>query len=468
MQSSVSLQLSEVILRVADSGDYSTLRGAKERLLHGLGVALGSAGLPASEVAWRTMRDQAGACRVIGRTTTLTPGAAAFVNAVAAHNSLQEDCGPGGLAEGSHPGTYVLPAGLAAAEQCGASGRDFLRGIIAGYEAVSRIGMAAPDSIVGRGFRPVPVMAPFGAAAAAAVVRGADAGQLAAALSIAANLSSGFGQGILEGTMEPYLHAGFGTRNGMLAADLAVAGAVAARGALDGRYGFFAVYGGAEPDLDALLGDRARAGVNRVGSKRFAACLQNQQTMELALDVIAPRLSMEDALSVTLLRPAKGANGTHSPGVDQLPPYGTMLQAQMAARFTAAAALLGRPVEEVGYFAAAMNDAEAMALAARIELRESPDESVSLELRLHEGPVRVFRSSSAAGLFPAPDVLLARFRKRAEAAIGDRAPLAVALIERMEAIDNVRELTALLAPAERRLAPGDDGIADAGQRPDAA
>lgn len=444
MHGSVNVQLSEVILAAADSKDAAVLRGVSDRLLHGLGVALRSAGLPASEMAWRAMRERAGDCRVIGRPATLAPDAAAFVNAVAAHNSLQEDCGPGGLAEGSHPGTYVLPAALAATEHAGGSGRDLVRGIIAGYEAVSRIGQAAPASIVTRGFRPVPVMAPFGAAAAAAVVNGADAGQLAAALAIAANLSSGFGQGIGEGTMEPYLHAGFGTRNGMLAAELAFAGAVTARGALDGRYGFFAVFGGQAPDLAALLGDRDSVGVNRVGSKRFAACLQNQQTMELALDVVAPQVALADVASLVLLRPAKGTNGTHSPGVDALPPYGSMLQAQMAARFTAAAALLGRPVEDVGYFVNAMNDAEALALAGRIELRESPDDSVGLELGLRDGSTRVFRSASSQGLYPSTDVLLARFRTRAEAAIGDRAALAIDMIERVESLDDVRELTALL------------------------
>jgi 2-methylcitrate dehydratase PrpD len=449
MPSSVTLRLSEVILAVADGSDRRVLHGAKERLFHGLGVALSSSGLSASEAAWRAMMERAGGCRVIGRQGTLTPDAAAFVNAVAAHNSLQEDCGPGGLAEGSHPGTYVLPAALAAAEQCGASGHDFIRGIIAGYEAVSRVGQAAPASIVERGFRPVGVMAPLGAAAAAAAVRGSDAGQLAVALSLAANLSSGFGQGIFEGTMEPYLHAGFGARNGLLAAEMALAGATAASAALDGPYGFFAAFAGAEPDLEALLGERDSAGVNRVGSKRFAACLQNQQTMELALDVVAPRLSMSDVLSVALIRPARGTNGTHSPGVDQPPPYGSMLQAQMAARFTAAAALLGRPVEDVGYFATATEDAEAMALAARIELRESADESVALELRLSGGPVQVFRSSSSAGLFPSSEVITERFRKRAEDAIGDRAALAAKLIEQIESIDDVRELTALLAGSAR-------------------
>src|ERR1700683_582048 len=124
MQSSVSLQLSEAILAVADGKDSTTLRGVKERLFHGLGVALRSAGLPASEAAWEAMNGRAGACRVIGRSTTLAPDAAAFVNAVAAHNGLQEDCGPGGLAEGSHPGTYVLPAALAAAEPSARGGRD--------------------------------------------------------------------------------------------------------------------------------------------------------------------------------------------------------------------------------------------------------------------------------------------------------------------------------------------------------
>jgi 2-methylcitrate dehydratase PrpD len=446
-QVSLSRALSDVILRVVDDPDPATVQGAKDRVFHGFGVALRSTGLPASEVAWATMRSRVGECRVIGRSATLAPEAAAFVNAVAAHNSLQEDCGPGGLAEGSHPGTYVLPAALAVAESTGASGRDLLRGIVAGYEAVSRIGLGAPGTIVQRGFRPVPIMAPFGAAAAAAVVRGATPDQLAAAISIAGNLSSGFGQGILEGTMEPYFHAGFGTRNGMLAADLALEGAVTSAGALDGAYGFFRAFAGAEPNLTALLGPRESAGVNRVGSKRFAACLQNQQTMELAFDRIASARILDAVASIRLLRPGRGTNGTNSPGVDQPPPYESMLQTQMAARFTTAAALLGRTVEDVDYFSRALDDAEAMALAARIELRESPDDGISLELDMADGSTRIFRSDSSAGLYPSSAVIRARFDMRAAAVIGDRAPEVSGLIQRLESVADVHELTALLVGA---------------------
>ena len=122
-----------------------------------------------------------------------------------------------------------------------------------------------------------------------------------------------------------------------------------------------------------------------------------------------------------------------------------MLQTQMAARFTAAAALLGRNVEDVDYFAGALDDAEAMALAARIELRESPDNSVSLELAMVDGSTRTYRSDSSAGLYPSSAVILERFSRRAAAVIGGRAPLAARLIQGLESVADVRDLTALLA-----------------------
>ena len=319
--------------------------------------------------------------------------------------------------------------------------------MIAGYEVVSRIGSSAAATIVERGFRPVPVMAPFGAAAAAAVVRGANTDQLAAAISIAANLSSGFGQGILEGTMEPYLHAGFGARNGMLAADLALAGAVTSLGALDGPYGFFRTYAGVDSDEEALLTARGSAGVNRVGSKRFAACLQNQQTMELALDTISADLVLADIVTVTLRRPSRGTNGTNSPGVAQSPPYASMLQLQMAARFTTAAALLGRPVDEVGYFANALSDAEAMALAGRIMLEESSDTGISIEITMSDGTRNLFPSDSSDGLYPSTQTIIDRFSRRAKFALGEHTQQVIGLVRDLESVSDVRTLTVLLRGA---------------------
>ena len=136
----------------------AAVEAAKSRLLHALGVGLASRDLPAVRVAWDAVSDTTGGCVAVGRPTRVPDRGAAFYNGVAGHSSLLEDCGPGGLREGSHPGTYVIPAALAAAESGRAGGRRLLLGIVAGYEAVSRLGAAAPEEIVARRFRPIAVM----------------------------------------------------------------------------------------------------------------------------------------------------------------------------------------------------------------------------------------------------------------------------------------------------------------------
>ena len=441
----LSMTLSRTLSRLVGDGlTAEILLGAKGRLLHGLGVAFGASRLPASQVAWATVSGSLGRSLVVGQPWRLSPDAATFVNAVTGHNSLQEDCGPGGLAEGSHPGTYVLPAALAAAEASGASGLNVLRGVVAGYEAVSRLGAAAPAGISQRRFRPVPLMAPFGAAAGASTVLAGDLDQVSAAINVAANTACGFSQSIFEGTMEPYLHAGFGARNGLLAAQLAMAGVVTAGRSLEGPFGFFETFGGAPPDAAAISATRADAAVNRVGSKRFPACLQNQESMALALDCGPAGIDLADVDRITLVRPAKGTNGTESPGVSRRPPYDNMLHAQMAARFTAAAALMKRPVEDIAYFETAASDRDVSALAARIDLRESVDASVSIELVLRDGSTRTISGDASDTVHPDFQVLRSRFLQRAAPVLGERAVVAAELIADLESVADIAELTAAL------------------------
>jgi 2-methylcitrate dehydratase PrpD len=441
----LSTTLSRTLSRLTAEGlTDELLTAAKGRLLHGWGVAFGASRLPASRLAWTTLRGSRGGCLVVGQPWRLTAEAATFVNAVTGHNSLQEDCGPGGLAEGSHPGTYVLPAVLAAAEAAGASGLAALRGVLAGYEAVSRLGAAAPAGISQRRFRPVPLMAPFGAAAGAVTVLGGDLGQVSAAVNVAANTACGFSQSILEGTMEPYLHAGFGARNGLLAAQLAMAGVVTAGRSLEGPFGFFETFGGAQPDAAAISAAHPDAAVSRVGSKRFPACLQNQESMALALDHVPAEIDLADVERITLERPANGTNGTSSPGVSREPPYGNMLHTQMAARFTAAAALMKRPVEDIAYFETAAQDAEVCALAARIGLRESADAAVRIELLLRDGSTRTISGDASDAVHPTFEVLRERFLRRAVPVLGERAFAAAGLIGTLENVADIAELTRAL------------------------
>jgi 2-methylcitrate dehydratase PrpD len=429
--------------RLADLGRpplaAAAREAAKDRLLHGIGVTLTSCQFPAAVVAWRSVRSESGGCTVLGRPARLSPEAAAFANAVAAHSSLQEDCGPGGLRDGSHPGTYVIPAAMAAAEASGASGTQLLTALAVGYEAVGLLGEIAPPSIVARRFRPVGILGPIGAAAAAAALLGCSPAQMAAALSIAANTAAGFGQGFVAGSMEPYLHAGFAARNGMLAARLAAEGAAAAPDAFEGPFGLFQTYGGtAGQPLTAGSGPA----IGRLGTKRYAACLQNQETIALIIGDLPVPVDAARISHVRVFRPSTPGNGTASPGVGSSPPFGSMLQRQMSARFTAAAALLGRPVDDARYFDSAAGDDSAAAVASRIELISTEDGPVRVEVTLADGEELVAEGDRSGVLRPEPAEIRARFRARAGSVLGPAAADDVARI--VGQLETERDITRLM------------------------
>ncbi len=74
-----------------------------------------------------------------------------------------------------HPGAVVIPAALAVAERQGASGRDVLRAIVAGYELTIRTSLAAGTlSMRRRGWHITGLCGTFGAAAAAGQLLGLD------------------------------------------------------------------------------------------------------------------------------------------------------------------------------------------------------------------------------------------------------------------------------------------------------
>lgn len=447
MDSGLTAQLARRVGAIA-RGDITdaAIEAARSRLYHALGVSLRSSSLPAAAVAWEAVQPSAGPCTVIARRHGVSADDAAFVNGVIGHSSLQEDCGPGGLRDGSHPGTYVIPAAMAAAERAGATGRQFLLALIAGYEAVGRIGLVAPPEIVSRRFRPLSVMGPFGAAAAAAAVEGSTDDQIAAALDVAATMAGGTTQGIFDGTMEPYAQAGIAARNGLLAARLGRAGTHTSRASLEGEFGFFQTFGGLVPsagDLGERSDDYAITGL---GTKPFAACLQNQLTIGLIVAGVPGGLPAERVEGVTVRRPHKGTNGLDSPGVSRKPPFANMLSAQMSARFTAAAAVLGQAVDDPAYYHSAFADEDVVAVAERVELVPADDDSVTVEIRLAGGAPIVLTHENGLGewLFPSAAEIRARFLLRAEPVLGGESARVAELVDKLEDLADLRELTVSL------------------------
>lgn len=136
-----------------------------------------------------------------------------------------------------HLGTVVVPAALAVAEQIGASGKQLITAIAAGYEIGARVGEAVnPDSYFF--WHTTGTAGTFGAAAAAAKLLTLDAEQTAHCLGSAGSQAAGLWEFLQEGAMSKTLHAGKAAFNGIFAAFLAKEGFTGATKILEGEKGF--------------------------------------------------------------------------------------------------------------------------------------------------------------------------------------------------------------------------------------
>ena len=137
----------------------------------------------------------------------------------------------------THPGTSVLPAAFVGAEASGATGKEYITAIAAGYEVSERMAADFIPTVMARGFHAGPVFGIFGAAVAAAKVMRFTEDQVNAAIALAVNLA---GSNLESGG----LREGAAVRNAMLAVALAKQGSRGRETALEGPAGFYHAYAG--------------------------------------------------------------------------------------------------------------------------------------------------------------------------------------------------------------------------------
>ena len=164
------------------------------------------------------------------------PRHAALLNATAAHTVEFDDIHRD---SGLHPGAPTIAAALAVAQDQGLAMEDLLRAIIAGYEVGCRIALAVQPSHY-RHWHTTGTVGTFGAAAAGALLLGADAAQMGNALATAATMASGLQQAFRGAGMSKPLHPGHAADAGLLAARIAMAGVTGAPDVLHGPVGFAA------------------------------------------------------------------------------------------------------------------------------------------------------------------------------------------------------------------------------------
>jgi hypothetical protein len=215
---------------------------AKGVTLEALASALVAHDMPASKQALALMQEEeaggGGVATVLCNGARLTKAGAAFVNTETIFAGGKWDT----FRMLTHPGTAILPAALVAAEVSGASGRDFLIAVAAGYEVMERMAAEFIPTVMSRGFHAGPVFGIFGAAIAAAKLGGLDENQVHGAIAQCVNLASGNLEGARSGGRS--LREGGAVRNALLAVALAKHGTPGGETTLEGEAGFYHSYAG--------------------------------------------------------------------------------------------------------------------------------------------------------------------------------------------------------------------------------
>ncbi len=200
--------------------------------------------------------DGKGESTVFGDAKTWTPAVAALLNGALGHSLDFDDT----HADSSlHPSAPVVPAAFAIGEMVGASGRDVLTAIVAGYEVCCRLGNALdPTSHYARGFHPTATAGTYGAAAAAAKLFGLSQEQIIAAFGVSGSQAAGSLQFLVNGAWNKRYQVGAAAMNGVIAATLARNDFIGSSRSVEGKRGLLVGYS------DNTHPDKAVAGLAQI------------------------------------------------------------------------------------------------------------------------------------------------------------------------------------------------------------
>jgi 2-methylcitrate dehydratase PrpD len=177
--------------------------------------------------------------QVIGTPIITSAINAAMVNGIMAHADETDDFDP---RYRIHPGASIVPAALAMAEREKASGMNFLKGVVAGYDIACRIIRSlGADSLTKAGRSTHSVGNVFGAAVAAASILKLEPESVRYVLSYTAQQASGtlYWARDEEHIEKGFLFGGMPARNGVTAAIFGQLGFTGVRDAFSGENNFF-------------------------------------------------------------------------------------------------------------------------------------------------------------------------------------------------------------------------------------
>ena len=225
-----------------EQATVESISTVKAAFLDFFGVTYRGAAEDASKIAFNTVDEIFSGnsylnlyASVIGRNVKTNILSAAFLNAVSAH-VLELDDGHRGAQ--IHLGAVIFPTALAIAESHDLSGKEFLEGVIVGYEVGILLGKIVNPNHRNKGFHTTGTIGTFIAGAVASKLLKLDEKQILNALGLRGTQAAGLLESDHGGSMGKVLHAGKAAYNGLLSALLARNGFTGSGTIFEGDEGF--------------------------------------------------------------------------------------------------------------------------------------------------------------------------------------------------------------------------------------
>jgi 2-methylcitrate dehydratase PrpD len=282
-----------------DSIPAAVLRRTEDLFLDWAGSALAgksARAVQAIEAYACSMGPADGSAEVLITRRMTSPHFAAMVNAAASHVVEQDDVHNGSV---FHPAAVVFAPALAVAQAIGASGRDFLAAVVAGYEVGIRVGEFLGRSHY-RIFHTTATAGTLAAAAATGRLLNLDAAQMLHAFGSAGTQAAGLWEFLRDAADSKQLHCAHAASVGLASAYLAQGGFTGARQILEGAQGMAAgMSSDADPArLTTELGSRWATA--ETSFKVHASCRHTHPSADALLLLMREhRLKPDDIAAVT-------------------------------------------------------------------------------------------------------------------------------------------------------------------------
>lgn len=396
-----------------------------------------------------------GKATVMGCGLGLTAAHAAMLNSASAHALDYDNISLTVSAFVTTPALFALLA--VAEEDGGASGQSLIEALVAGYEVEAAIARGLGVEHYAGGWHSTATLAHFGAAVAVSRLLGHDVDRMRHAIGVAASEASGLRNWV--GNMLKVYHIGKAARNGVNAARLVQHGFIGHPSALEIEWGFCNAFNGkGHYDLRAML-DGLGQPYDLVDPglviKMYPCCGLVHSVIDGVIDLarehdVAPAQVKHARVSVHELVP---------PTMGSIDPQ-TGYQGKFSTAFCVATALTERSVRLKHFTDERVRDPAMRALMARVSMVVHPElhgyetflqkEWSDVRLDLHDGRVlerRVMRMNNLGSRgrpLRFPDLREKFLDCVSGHARTNEALRAFSLVESLENVADVREITALL------------------------